>query len=681
MNIEKTSQQDVLPKTIIEFINIFMRAINSGRLYSKGHDLHRKNVDLLFMKLQDTLGDNNFIFLGCAKKMLYLEGDFFQADDLNLKKFLEFAHTLRVFHFLLDKDITIEELEVFIDLLASAKQGEGEGVAQALSRDHIGHAKIGLLDYSVYSTVQTVAAQLSYGTGDEALWRQLIVQPASVGTFSIGPEKVQDLIRLSEDKEELKKLLLQIDAEMMESETGASIAQRGILLANFIQNLGDAVTSVDPEKSKIYARQVGGILHTMEPQVKTQILGSLEPYTGNEERVDIIHEIIQAMPDEGLIDLLTDGLKGPGAGSECFNNLFNRALIKYKEPGLLLKSIRSAMDQAARDGKPGNLQHWQHLEQLIIQREEINKLNEQYIKEIEALATSIQMKQPMVEEEEMKNLMQTLSPEFLAEAKARLIIDLMGQYRPERDAPLITSLLENLRDILAKLFEYNNLYTMGELMREVYLLLSNYPEDDSVKKTVYNMLSAKEIGKLIQYPLDMCRTFEPEETKVLDAICQLYPERGGDFLLDILLKEKGDGPKADWLYRTLASIGPRMSRALGRHLHEATEIALPRLLNLIAMSEDQHLYSSVETLLQHDSHEVQLMAINTIGKLKAERAVPRLEQIVSKKSWIKSKKMKEMQEAAARALSKIGTRDAREVLKRIAEEGSGDLKRLCRELL
>jgi hypothetical protein len=681
MNIEKPSQQDVLPKTIIEFINIFMRAINSGRLYSKGHDLHRKNVDLLFMKLQDAIGDRNFIFLGCAKKMLYLEGDFFQAGDANLKKFLEFAHTLRVSHFLLDKDITIEELEVFIDLLASAKQGQGEDVSLALSREHIGHAKLGLLDYRVFSTIQTVAAQLSQGTGDESLWRQLIVQPASVGTFSLSPEKVRELKRLTEDIEELKKLLLQIDAEMMESETGASAAQRGLLLGNFIQNLSDTLASVDPEKRRVFARQVGGILNALEPQVKTQILGSLAPDTENEERVDVIHEIIQAMPDEGLIDLLTDGLKGPGAGSACFNNLFIRALTKYKEPGLLLRLIRSAGDQATREGKPGNLQHLQHLEQLIIQQEETNRLNEQYFKDIEALATSIQMKEPMVEEEEMKNLMLTLSPEFLAEAKARLIINLMSQYHPGRDPSIITSLLENLRDILTKLFEYNNYYTMGELMREVYLLLSNYPEDDSVKKTVYNMLSAKEIGKLIQYPLDMCRTFEPEETKVLDAICQLYPEKAGDFLLDILLKQEGKGPKVDWLYRTLATIGPRMSRALGRRLQEATEIALPRLLNLIAMSEDQHLYSSVETLLEHDSHEVQLVAINTIGKLKAERAVPRLEQIVSKKSLLKTKKMKEMQEAAARALSKIGTRDAREVLKRITEEGSGDLKRLCRELL
>jgi len=682
MSAEKTLQLEILPKTIIEFINSFIRAINAGRLYSKGHDLLKKNIEQMFLRFQDAMGDSNFIFLGCARKMFYFEGGFFDASDANLKKFLEFAYYLRISHFLIDKDITVEELEVFIDLLAGAKQGEGEGVSLALSREHIGHAKLGLLDYSVFSTVQSIAAQMSSGKGDEALWRQLIVQPATAGIVSLDPEKAQELTRLTEDIEGLKKLLLQIDTEMKEGETGASAAQRGILLGNFIQNLVNTLTSMDPEKRRAFARQVGGILNALEPQVKIQILGSMAPdTTGSEDRVDVIHEIIQAMPDEDLIGLLAEALKGPGAGSACFNNLFTRALARYREPVLLRRLIRNARDKEIKDGKAANLQHWQYLEQLIIQREENDRLNEEYLKDIEALATSIQMKQPMAEEEEMKNLIQTLSPEFLAEAKARLIIDLMSQYSPERDASVIMPLLENLREILAKLFEYNNLYTMGELIREVYLLLSRYPQDDSVKKTVYNLLSAKEIGKLIQYSLGMCRTFEPEETKVLDAVCQLFPVRSGDFLLDILIKEKGEGPKADWLYRTLASLGPRISNPLARRLQSAPGSALGRLLNLVAMSEDQHLYSSIEPLLEHESHEVQLMTMDTIGRLRAERAVPRLEQIISKKSFIKTKRLKEIQEAAARALANIGTDSAREVLRRIAEQGSGELRKLCRELL
>jgi hypothetical protein len=681
MNIDKTSQQDILPKTIIEFVNAFMRSVNTARLYSKGHELHKKNIEQLYMKLLDAFAEHDFLFLGCSRDSFFFEGVFFEAGDAGQKKFLEFAHSLRISSFLFDKDISPEEIEVFIEFLSSAKQGEGEEVSMALGREHIGHAKIGLLDYSVFSTVKAVAAELSHGSGDEWLWRQLIVKPATAGTFSVDSEGAKKLGRLAEDIEELKNTLLKMDAKMVESQTGTSAAQRGILLGNFIQNLGDTLASVDVEKRKGFALQVGGILNSFEPGVKIQILGSLAPGSGEEESSDVIREIIQAMPNEDLVDLLKDALREAGTGSMCFNNLFNRALSKYKEPGLLLKLVHRSMEEATAEGKAGDLQHLQFLEQLIIQREETDALNEEYFREIEALATSIQMKEPMAEEEEMKNLKQTLSPEFLAEAKARLIIGLMGQHVSGQDASVMESLLENLRDILGKLLEYNNLYTTGELMREVYLLLGSYTEDDSLKKAVSRMLTAGEVGRVFEYSLGMCRTFGPEETKVLDALCHIYPEKAGNYLLDILLKEGVDGPRVKWLYMTLASLGSRISMVLTRRFRGAPDEALPRLLDLAALSHDKSLSSSVEQFLDHKSHEVQLGAVNALGKIGADHSVDRLVEIVSKKSWVKTKKMKQIQAAAARSLADIGTRNAIVALQRVAEEGSDELKKLCRELL
>jgi hypothetical protein len=681
MNIDKTSQQDILPKTIVEFVNVFMRSVNTARLYSKGHELHKKNIEQLYMKLLDAFAEHDFLFLGCSRETFFFEGVFFEAGDAGQKKFLEFAHSLRVSSFLFDKDISPEEIEVLIELLSSAKQGEGEQVSMALGHEHIRHVKIGLLDYSVFSTVKAVAAELSHGSGDEWLWRQLIVKPAAAGTFRVDSEGAKKLGRLAEDIEELKSILVKMDTEMVESQTGASAAQRGILLGNFIQNLGDTLASVDTEKRKGFALEVGGILNSLDPGVRIQILGSLAPASGEEESSDVIREIIQAMSNEELVDLLKEALKETGTGSVCFNNLFNRALSKYKEPGLLLKLVHQSMEEATGEGKAGDLQHWQFLEQLIIQREETDALNEEYFREIEALATSIQMKEPMAEEEEMKNLKQTLSPEFLAEAKARLIIGLMGHYVPGQDASVMESLLENFRDILGKLLEYNNLYTTGELIREVYLLLGSYTEDDSLKKAVGRMLTAGEVGRVFEYSLGMCRTFGPEETKVLDALCNLYPEKASNYLLDILLKEAVDGPRVKWLYMTLASLGSRISMVLARRFREAPDDALPRLLKLAALTHDQSLSSSVEQFVDHKAPEVQLGAVNALGKIGSDRGVDRLVQIVCKKSWVKTKKMKQIQAAAARALADIGTKNAIDALQRGAEEGSDELKKLCRELL
>ena len=48
-----------------------------------------------------------------------------------------------------------------------------------------------------------------------------------------------------------------------------------------------------------------------------------------EEKEDgFLQEIFQAIPDDQLVHLLADALKDSGANSQCFNNLFHRALAK-----------------------------------------------------------------------------------------------------------------------------------------------------------------------------------------------------------------------------------------------------------------------------------------------------------------------------------------------------------------
>ena len=54
---------------------------------------------------------------------------------------------------------------------------------------------------------------------------------------------------------------------------------------------------------------------------------------------------------------------------------------------------------------------------------------------------------------------------------------------------------------------------------------------------------------------------------------------------------------------------------------------------------------------------------------------------MKKESYIKSKKVKVLQLAAARALGEIGTDASKKHLKEIAEKGSGELKELCQEIV
>ena len=682
MPTANSSEQNALPKSIVDFIVAFMRTLNSARLYDASNSgVFHKDTQQLYTKLREATADRDFLFLGCAKDTFFLEGNFYQATDVNLRKFLKFFLSLGISDMRFEKEITTEELESFIGLLAAAQQGQGEEVSSALTHENIKRVRLGL-DYSIFSTVQTVATQVAQTSGDEAIWRQLILQPAGAGAFSLSPEQTKQLTRLSENAEELKKLLLQMDADMAEKQEGISVSQRGVLLANFIQNLGDILTGIAPIKRKLFARQVRTVLGSFEPQLRREILGAVAPDDIREQESDVVHDIIQAMPGNQLVYLLGGALRETGAKSRCFSNLFNRALAKYKEPGQLLSFVQGEMDRATQEGESRNLSHWQHLEQLLIEQQETEEFNVQYHKEIEALATSLNMKVPMAEEEEMGRLLKTLTPESLGPARAQLIIDLTGQPHTTRAEAILPSLLEGLGEILGPLFAQSKFLAVGNLLRKVFLALSNYPRQASVIKIIDSLLNTEEIRALLEDLLKRCRTYKPKETAVIDAMCQLFPEKAGGYLLDVLVELKDDdSPQGRWLSTTLGTLGPGLTSILSRKLQGAPDRALPQLLTVATLSADRNLATAVGQYLDHRDHEIRMQVITALGALQAEQAVPRLAEIILQKSWVRTKKMKSLQTAVAHTLAAIATDEAREVLQQVVSQGSGDLKALCQELV
>lgn len=680
MPADNTKIQNQLPGNISEFIVHFMRAISSARLYASGHALLKKQTEQLYQKLQEAVAGRDFLFLGCARDALFMEGDFYQSKDASLQKFLDFFHSLGLSHMILDKEITAEELERFVGLLAGAQQGQGADVSAALPREKIKRARLGLLDYSVFSTVQTVAAQLAPTTEDEAIWRQLILLPATTAGIHLSPEESEQIARIAADVEGLKKLLLQMDKDMKEAQEGLPVNQRGAVLSNFLQNISETLGRISEDQKRQFARHVSMVFNSLEPQLRTQILGAVPPNERRDEKGGVIHEIFQDMPDDSVVELLVDALKEAGAHSFCFNNLFNRALQKYKEPGLLLALVRKKIEHATLEGKVDP--HWEHLEQLLVQKQETEELNRQYQNEIEALATSIQIQTPMVEEDEKARLLSTLEPAFLNKEKARLILDIISQPHASRQAGLLPSLVGHMGGIFQYYWNQGDFLTIGALVRQIYLGLRDHPQQDLLRKDISALLSSGQIRELMKALLAKCRNYEPRETAALNCICQLYPEKAGIFLIDVFVESgDDDGPRSRWLSAAIAGLSQKLTKPLSQKLHDPTEEALPRLLTLAARCGDPQLAGRVEKFLDHRNHEIRLAVIGTLGKLKAVHAVPRLAEIILQKAWITTKKTKSLQMACARALAEIGTEEAREVLREVAGQGSGEVQSLCQELL
>lgn len=672
-----------LPSNMQELVAAFMRTLKAGRLYSSGHELFKQNAATLYDQLIEVMEERDFLFLGLAKDALFLEGSFHKAKDVHFGSFIDFFHSLGISHLLFDKNLTIRELESFIECLAGAKQGQGDEVIAALPRENIRHVSLGIINYNIFSSVHAVAARLSSAGEDSAVWRQLILQPAGIGSFHLDLEKVKTIARLSEDLEALKKMLQQVDREMKTQIQDISLTQRGALLGNFLQNLCQILGAMGTQKTQEFSQRVAAALDSLESGLKTEILGSIPPPPGNGEETGFIHEMITGMPEEDLVYLLLEALRQSGANSACFTHLFKRVLLRFKTSKGLLELIATEMHRATQERRPASLNEWQHLEQLVVRHQETEEFNTQYQKAIEDLATSLKIQKPMIEQEEMARLGRTLDSEFLNLSKARLILDLLMHPHSAKLADLfLLPLLAAMGDTVKNLLNQQRPRLAGNLLRQVFLSLNRFPKETVAREIIYSWLRTEEVRAVVNSLMEKCRTYGSQETSALTAVCRLYPEKAGATLVELFLSlDDSNSAQYQWTLTTLASIAPHLNRRLDRQLQEASDASLPRLLELVDLIMDEKMAPALEGLLDHKDYAIRSMAVRTLGHLKCGKSVDRLGQILLDRSWIMGKKMKSLQMDAARALAEIGTEEAREMLARTVHEGSGELQDLCNELL
>ena len=680
MSEQNTSLSLPLPGRVQDFMATLMQALKAGRLYSTHHSLFTQNVKRLHEQFHEAREEGDFFFVGFAKDSILVENDFFQVNDAHGRELLKLFHSLGVSHLMIRKDVSIQELESFVEILAGAKPGQGQEVLTALHREDIRHIEVGILDYSVFSGVESAVAHLTEGRDKATIWRELILRPSTVRTSHLTPEHIEEILRLSGDLESLKKNLADLDRDLKNQVQGISPSQRGQVIGNFLQNISKALGGIDTEKRDRFTENVILLLASIRPDVRIRILGSAPPDKTDEKDGGVIQDVILEMAEEDLVYLLVDALGELGAQSPFFINLFRRALARFKGTGHLLDLVRAEMNRATQERRRGSLNVWQHLEQLLVHHQESEDFNAQYRKAIEDLATSLKIQKPMVEEEEIARLVRSLAPDSLKLFKARLILDILQE--TQRSDPMTLGLLQSMGETVQHFFNQGRPRLTGNVLRQVFLTLGQLAQKNILTEEVNAWLRVEDVHSLLKSLFEKCHSCEPREMSAISSICQLYPEKAGGFLIDRFLQiEHTEGPLGEWLVTTLASIAPHLTKVLGSRVSAAPDAALPRLVDLADLFGDPQTAPVLEGLLDHKDHEIRSQVIRTLGHLKSPTSVEPLAQIVLGKSWFTGKKTKSIQLQALQALDEIHTAEAMEVLRQIASTGSGELQQWSREIL
>jgi hypothetical protein len=680
MTQQKTILSPSLPQGMRDFIIAFMHAVKAGRLYSSGHTLFKQSVKRLQDQLQKVRENRDFFFVGFARDSLLLSDQFFQANDARSRDFLNLFHSLGISDLIIHKEALPQELESFVETISGAKAGQGQEVATALRRENIKLIDIGLLDYSVFSGLESAVSHFMRGKEEAAIWWQLILRPAVARAFHLNPEQMKEILRLSDNPESLKEAITKLDSDLKSHVLGISSAQRGQIIGNFLLNISKAVARIDALKRDVFKENVALLLRSIRPDIRIPILGAATPELIEGEDGSVIRDLIEDMSEQELVHLLIDALSQGGARAAAFNNLFRMALARFKSAGPLLNLVQSEMNRATQERRADSLNLWQHLEQLLVHHQESEEFNAQYRRAIEDLATSIKIQKAMVEEEETARLVRTVSPDSLKLFKAKLIIDLLQEAQGNDSMTL--SLLQSMGVTVQHFVKQGRPRLTGNLLRQVFLSVRELPAKDFLAEEVSIWLSTEDVRNLLKGLIEKCRTYEPWEMSAISSICLLYPEKAGAFLISLYLElGEQEGALRNWVTMTLASIAPHLSRVLSSRITSAPDTALPRLIDLADLFADQQIVPALERLLDHKDYNIRSQVIRTLGRLKSAKSVEHLAQVVLERVWFTGKKQKALKMKALQALAEIQTKEAKAVLEQIASTGSGALQKLSQELL
>ena len=680
MGPEKTTQHLPLPGILQDFIAAFMRALKAGRLYSSGHALFKQNARRLYDKFQEVREDEHSFFVGFAKDSLLLGDAFFQPGNVLGRDFLSLFHAMGISHLLIQKDATLQEMESFVETVAGAKPGQGQDILTALARENIRHIHVGLLDYAIFSGVESAVNRFIQGKKDAAIWRQLIFRPAAAGLCHLDAKRAEGLLLFAEDMDFLKQTLAGLDRNLQNHVKGISPAQRGQIIGNFLQNISRSLASIDGRKRRAFAEKTALLLESIRPEVRIAVLGGVPPESMEGEDRGVIQDLLDEMPEQDRAHLLMQALKDMGGRTVVFDNLFQRVREGFKDTGVLLSLVRSEMNRATQERRPGSLNAWQQLEQILIHQQESEDFDARYRQAIEDLATSLKIQKAMVEEEETARLVRTLAPDSLKLFKARLIMDLMED--PHRPEAMTLPLLQSMGETVKHFFSQGRSRLAANLLRQVFLSVGKIPDKAFFLDEINAWLRTEDVHLLLESLFEKCRTYQPREMSAISSICQLYPEKAGGFLIDLFM-EVGEQQSAlgDWLMTMLASMGAQIAKALGARISNAPDADLPALLDLADLFMEPQIAPALENLLNHKDYDIRFQAVRTLGHLKSERSVEALAQIARDSSWFTGKKTRSLQAEALEALAGYGTEEARTVLEKVAASGSGDLRKLSRQLL
>lgn len=431
-------------------------------------------------------------------------------------------------------------------------------------------------------------------------------------------------------------------------------------------------------------RRTGTLLRNLPPERRREILASLDGGVpagdaprGERNPIDLLmaRSLTAESSDDEFLDMFATILSIEGKAGERIRTVFETLAADRNHDGALAAKAGERRRESRKAKEYYDIKTWETIESLLLARSEAAYLGSDHARFLETIASARKMYAARLADAPVVDpfLQGSLDPETLRERVMHIHLDLLSR---EPDDVEFLDLLEEVRKALPNLISRKKLPLLLTVLRRLESIGGDAPAPR--KTAVREVLQATDFGQITNLVLS---DDTPAEAK--DCIPDLLSDFAGlatRQVLDRLLTEP-EAANRRALLRLAVRLGPAGVPEMIERLSHPKWFFVRNLCILLGDIGDRRALPGLLNAASHTDLRVKREALQAIGKLGAQEAVPALGKTLLEESFFSPAKEDPVRIDAASALYRIGGAEAFAFLHRGKGVRRPSVRKHCEELL
>lgn len=431
-------------------------------------------------------------------------------------------------------------------------------------------------------------------------------------------------------------------------------------------------------------RRTGVLLRDLPPERRREILASLEggtPAFGGPDEggspIDLLmaRSLTEEFSDDEFLDMFATILSIEGKAGERIRTVFEILATDRNSAGALVGKARERRRETRKAKEYYDLKTWETIEQLLLARSEAAYLGTDHARFLESISAARKAYAGRLGDASAADpsLAASLESEGLRERTTHIHLDLLA--REPGDGEFF-DLLEEIRKAIPNIISRGKTPLLRTVLRHLESIGREAPE--ARKAAVREVLQGTDFDQIADLALSGDTPAEAKEC-IPDLISE-FAEVATRQILDRLLTEP-EASNRRALLRLAVRLGPAGVPQMIERLAHPKWFFVRNLCVILGDIGDRRAFPGLMNATVHSDHRVKREALQAIGKLGAQEAVPSLGKILLEESFFSSAKDDQTRIDAASALYRIGGTEAFAFLHRGKGVRRPSVRKHCEDLL